>query len=305
MYEAIFEENETKGVYAISLVENPAMEDEWITLSEDIKDVKLAAIDDAKNILLGAVLIPNKRILRNINGNEFEMKLSEKTIEQLAHNFQKQSYQNNSTLEHELKLSDVSFVETWIVEDSLNDKSNAFGKTYPKGTWVAMSKVSDEVYAKAKSGEIKGFSIDGILKLNEVKFKNQMSMSTDAKSITDAIRDGFKAIFNEQKQDVKLEEDMPLEDMPIEKEMAEEFDMDGFKSMLEQFLASFKKEVEGKIETVKAEFSKENQNLKNENENLKVELSKAPEAAPIKHRGETLGVQLSSKGRMLELMRNK
>ena len=108
VYEAVYSDELLQGVYGISLVENPAMEDEWIALSEQPKEVHFAAVDDKKKLLLGAVLIPNKKIYRNIDGNEFYMTFSEDTIGKLAHDFIKDGFQNSSSAEHEVKLSDVA-----------------------------------------------------------------------------------------------------------------------------------------------------------------------------------------------------
>mgnify|MGYP003624451858 CR=1 FL=1 len=287
VYEAIFNEESVKGVYGISLVESPAIMEEWIMLTEQPKEIKFAAVDDTKNLLLGAVLIPEQRIYRNMDGNEFEMKFSADTIERLAHNFQKQSFQNNSSLEHETKLSDVTFAETWIVQDTENDKSNAFGKTYPKGTWVAMSKVSNEVYAKAKSGEIKGFSIDALLQLTEVKFKNEVNMSVETKSITDAIKEGFNALLGKTevaKEEVKLMDEPVMEEPKAEEEPAT--DVEALKEAIMGMLAEFSLSVDKKIEDVKVEFSTAKDVLVKENEDLKVELSKETEVEPLKTKGE-------------------
>ena len=292
VYEAIFNEESVKGVYGISLVESPAIMEEWIMLTEQPKEIKFAAVDDTKNLLLGAVLIPEQRIYRNMDGNEFEMKFSADTIERLAHNFQKQSFQNNSSLEHETKLSDVTFAETWIVQDTENDKSNAFGKTYPKGTWVAMSKVSDEVYTKAKSGEIKGFSIDALLQLTEVKFKNEVNMSVETKSITDAIKEGFNALLGKTevaKEEVKLMDEPVMEEPEAEEPKAEEepaTDVEALKEAIMEMLAEFSLSVDKKIEDVKVEFSTAKDVLVKENEDLKVELSKETEVEPLKTKGE-------------------
>ena len=302
LYDAVFNEESTQGVYGISLVESPAIMEEWVMLSEHPKEIKLAAIDDTKNLLLGAVLIPEQRIYRNMDGNEFEMKFSSDTIEKLAHNFQKQSYQNNSSLEHDTKLSDVTFAETWTVQDSNKDKSNAFGKTYPKGTWMAMSKVSDDVYAKAKSGEIKGFSIDALLQLTEVKFNNQVNMTVDLKSISDAIKDGFKTLLNEQKE-VEQVEAAPevVAEIETKAEEVEPFDAEQFKNDFKEMLAQFSANVDSKIEAVKVEFSNTKENLVKEKEALEVELSKTPEVAPMK--AVIKEVALTRQGRMLELIR--
>jgi hypothetical protein len=308
VYDAIFDEESTKGVYGISLVESPAIMEEWIMLTDHPKEIKFTAVDDVKNLLLGAVLIPEQRIYRNIDGNEFEMKFSAEVIEKLAHNFQKQSYQNNSSLEHETKLSDVTFVEQWIVENSENDKSNAFGKTYPKGTWVAMSKVSDEVYAKAKKGEIKGFSIDALLQLTEVNFKNDVNMNKDElKSFRDSLLGEIKTLFSKdsEKEEVKLM-DEPEMDEPKEKELEEDMpstEVEALKDAIMEMLAQFSVGVDKKIEAVKVDFSKVQESKDKQISDLKVELSKIPEGKAIKPKLEVANVQLTKQGELLELMR--
>ena len=307
LYDAIFNEESTKGVYGISLVESPAIMEEWVMLTEQPKQIKFAAVDDTKNLLLGAVLIPEQRIYRNMDGNEFEMKFSADTIERLAHNFQKQSFQNNSSLEHETKLSDVTFAETWIVQDSDKDKSNSFGKNYPKGTWVAMSKVSDEVYAKAKSGEIKGFSIDALLQLTEVNFKNDVNMNKDElKSFRDSLLGEIKTLFSKdsEKEEVKLMDEpemgKPEEDKP---EDAPATEVETLKEAIMEMLAQFSEGVDKKIEAVKVDFSKVQEVKDKEISDLKVELSKEPEGKAIKTKLEVADVQLTKQGELLELMR--
>jgi hypothetical protein len=303
LFNAVFDEDSTKGVYGISLVESPAIMEEWIMLSQHHKEISFSAVDDSKNLLLGAVLIPEQRIYRNMDGNEFEMKFSADTIEKLAHNFQKQSYQNNSSLEHDTALTDVTFVEQWIVEDPNNDKSSVHGKTYPKGTWMAMSKVSDEVYAKAKNGEIKGFSIDGILQLTEVKFKKEVSMNVDLKSISEAISNGFKTLLNEQKEEVKVvaEEVVAEVETPVLEE--ETFDAEAFKKDLEAVLAQFSASIDSKIEAVKVEFSEAKEVLVKENKDLKVDLAKEPEAEPMKTKPKKEAPK-TSEGGLVEFLNN-
>ena len=61
--ELILDENqEESGIEAISIVENPAIEEDFIALKSD--EIKLAEIDKEKKILMGALLIPNKPIYR-------------------------------------------------------------------------------------------------------------------------------------------------------------------------------------------------------------------------------------------------
>ena len=291
VYEAIFKEGENEGVYSLSVVENPAMEDMWIALSEHPQKIELAAVDEEKRLLLGAALIPNKRIYRNIDGNEFEMFFTEATIEKLAHSFMKNQNNNNSSLEHELKLEGMSVVEAWTVQDPLTDKSASYGKNYPKGTWVTMMKVdNDEMWNKAKNGEIKGFSIDALLGLQEIQLNT--NIKTESMTKQDFL-DAFKAIFSVEE---KVEEVEKIE--VVAQEVAEEvaeptMDLNALKEALTETLAQFSVSVDEKFEAFKVEFTNqlsekdvEIETKTKEVENLKVELDKQPESAAIKSNPE-------------------
>ena len=191
-YEAIYDPKITKGVFGISLVEKPAMEGNFLALSE--AEVKLSTINEDERILIGLVLEPNKPIYRDQDGEEFNVLFSENTIKELAFGFYKGGHQQNSTLEHNSKIQGVTFVESWIIEDSKNDKSAALGLSYPKVSWMATMKVdSDEIWNDyVKTGKVKGFSIDALVSLKEVNFKSNIKMS-DTKRIADAIKDGFES----------------------------------------------------------------------------------------------------------------
>ena len=182
-YLAKFNPKVNGGVYAISLVENPAMEGLFIALSKQ-EEIKFAEVDKEQRILMGLVLEPNKPVYRNQGGEEFNIVFSEDTIKELSHNFFKAGYQGNSTIEHKAdsKIQGVTFVESWIVEDSKIDKSANFGFSYPKGSWIATMKVdSDEVWNNyVKTGKVQGFSVDALLSLEEVKLsKNQTIEGVD------------------------------------------------------------------------------------------------------------------------------
>jgi len=182
-YQATFNPKLNGGVYAISLVENPAMEGLFIALSKQ-EEIKLAEVDKEQRILMGLVLEPNKAIYRNQGGEEFNIVFNEETIKELSHSFFKQGYQANSTIEHEAKnkIEGVTFVESWIVEDSKIDKSANFGFSYPKGSWIATMKVdSDEVWNDyVKTGKVQGFSVDAMISLEEVNLKTNIKMSKEA-----------------------------------------------------------------------------------------------------------------------------
>lgn len=185
-YEAVFNEFSVDGVFGISLVENPAMEGMFVALNKH-QEIKLKEIDKEQRILMGLVLEPNKPVYRNQNGEEFNIVFNEDTIKNLSYHFFKAGHQKNSTIEHQDKIEGVTFVESWIVEDSKKDKSSLYGFSYPKGSWLAIMKVdSDDVWNNyVKTGKVQGFSVDAMLELKEVNLKSEVNMS---KSILDALR---------------------------------------------------------------------------------------------------------------------
>ena len=156
-------EAEVYGIDAISLVENPAIESDFVALQED-KPILFAEMDKEKRIVMGAALIPDKPIYRrDADGSEFYVYFSKSTVRQASELFFKLGNQNSTTLEHEHTLHGLSVVESWIVEDKEQDKSKLYGLDVPVGTWMTSIKVdNDAVWSEwVKEGKVKGFSIEG------------------------------------------------------------------------------------------------------------------------------------------------
>ena len=176
----------SKGVFAISLVNAPATEETFIAMAKQEKIVKFAKVDEEQRILMGLVLQPDQLIYRvDEDGNEFEMFFSAETIKDFSQNFFQSGFQLNSKLEHDEPIEGVTFVESWLVENPKIDKSAAFGLEYPKGSWLVSMKVdNDDIWNNyIKTGELKGFSIDGMVELEEVTLKSNIQMSKNNKNI--------------------------------------------------------------------------------------------------------------------------
>jgi hypothetical protein len=160
--ELVIDENSEKnGINAVSVVLNPAIEENFIALAKH--EVELKEIDAEKRLLMGASLIPNKEIFRkDEQGNEFYIYFSEQTVRKASEMFFQNSKQNNATLNHDQKIEGMTVVESWIVDNPEMDKSKNYGFSFPKGTWVISMKVdNDEIWKEVKLGKVKGFSIEG------------------------------------------------------------------------------------------------------------------------------------------------
>ena len=159
--ELILDEESELGIEAISVVENPAIEEDFIALKS--QEFKLAEIDGERRILMGALLIPNKPIYRRNGEDEYYIYFSKDTVLKASQMYLMNSKQNNSTLEHQYELEGLSLVESWIVEDKVHDKSVKYGMDLPLGSWVGSVKVNnDQIWNEfVKTGKVKGFSIEG------------------------------------------------------------------------------------------------------------------------------------------------
>ena len=202
-YKAIFNKEETEGVFGISLVHDPAMQGQFIALSKE--KVKFSAVDEEKRILIGLVLEPNKPIYRNQNGLEFNIVFDEDTVKELSYNFFKASHHQNSSIEHDTPIEGVTFVESWIVDDVQKDKSAVYGLSYPKGSWIATMKVdSEEVWNKyVKTGEVLGFSIDAVIKLEEIKMDEKVELK-EAKTFLSQLSEALGLNKKEEVIEVKM-----------------------------------------------------------------------------------------------------
>jgi hypothetical protein len=149
-----------EGIYALSIVNQPAIESNFIALS---KNKVMLKVDEERRMLFGPVLIPNKEILRidEKTGEKYTIMFPPETIVMAQQMFFKKSHQNDHTYEHQFKIEGLTVVESWIKE-SEQDKSVHLGFDEPIGTLFFGTKVENEdAWARVKSGEVKGFSIEG------------------------------------------------------------------------------------------------------------------------------------------------
>lgn len=157
----LFVDDEDGGIDAISLVEYPAIEENFVALSK--QKIEMKTMNEEKRLVIGLALVPNKKIYRRQKGYEYNITFSEATVRKAAEKYLKSLKLHNATVEHEMEVGGVYMTESWIVEDTKKDKTALYGLQAPVGSWaVSMRIENDEVWAKVKAGEYLGFSIEGI-----------------------------------------------------------------------------------------------------------------------------------------------
>jgi hypothetical protein len=173
----IDENDDVSGIEAVSIVENPAIEEDFVALKN--QEFKFAEVNKEKRILMGAALIPNKPIYRKSEENEYYIYFSRDTVRKASELFFIRGNHNKSTLEHQMPLEGLVAVESWIVENKDKDKSSHYGMDMPLGTWMLSMKVlNDDVWENyVKTGKVKGFSIEGYFadKLERPNEPNELS----------------------------------------------------------------------------------------------------------------------------------
>lgn len=203
--------------FAISLVDEPAIESNWVSLKKE-KPIQVCLEKDDKHLLIGAVLIPDKPIYRNQDHEEFFLQFSSETIEKLAHDYLMSDRIYSFTQDHEDVADNVAIVESWI-KMSDNDKSKDYGIDVPNGSWLIAAKVENEdIWSRIKSGELNGFSVEALVNLDEIKLNKDKEMNAENEvkletvEINDSFWDKIKTIIAEA---------LGRTDQPVE-EVAEE-----------------------------------------------------------------------------------
>lgn len=182
VYNCLIDENteDQSGIYAISFVDVPANEIDFVTLAKQPKLERLNR-DSKKQILTGVVLRPDQLIYRNDLRGEYYIRFSAEEIEKIAQKMMRTGIAlQNTTHQHQNPLEGNFLTELWIVENPQHDKSQALGfADLPKGTLMCSYKIANKHYwdTQVMTGNVRGFSLEGF-------FFQEISNNKTIKSIT-------------------------------------------------------------------------------------------------------------------------
>ena len=190
----ISDESQEMTIDAISLVTNPAIEQDFVFFGKEKNNLTLAKIDEEKRMLVSPALIPNKQIYRyDANtDSDYYVFFSKDTVRQASELYLKHNNHHKATYQHEEDVTGVLTIESWIKEGD-QDKSKLYGFDLPDGTWFVKMKIeNDEMWNKIKSGELKGLSIEGY-------FINKMEKMGKQQFSNEDIRVAIKELLSGQK----------------------------------------------------------------------------------------------------------
>lgn len=163
VYQAyIFDEED--GIMKISLVDEPAVMVNFVTLAKNKTLQKYSIQNEEQHILLGVVMVANTPIYRyDERMGEYYIEYSKEVIKEMAEKFIKDGNANNINLQH-LDGTDVEGVN--LVELFIKDEENGISpigfENVPNGSLFAKYKVhSNSLWSAIKKGEFNGFSLEG------------------------------------------------------------------------------------------------------------------------------------------------
>jgi hypothetical protein len=168
-------DDEMEGMNAISLVESPAVEHDFICFSKDKEPVKMK-FDNSKHIITGVVALADTPIYRyNEKIGEYYVVFSKETILKMVEKYSKDGLFNSVNLQHD----DDSFVDgIYMYESYITNKDRGINpkefEDIPDGSWVCSFKVENEdLWNQIINGDkLNGFSLQGMFELEE-RFENQ------------------------------------------------------------------------------------------------------------------------------------
>ena len=161
------------GLNAISLVENPAVEVDFLAFAKDESAV-LQFADEERHIITGIALLADTPIYRIApDGTEYYVRFTKDCIRQLVEKYFKFGLTNSVNIEHKDNqfVDGVTMLESYIIDKERGICPSEFASA-PDGSWVVSYKVSNlDVWSKIKSGEVKGFSVQGLFHIIETKLE--------------------------------------------------------------------------------------------------------------------------------------
>ena len=215
-----------QGIDATALVENPAIQRNWMAFKEH-KDFKFKTHNEEKRILAGALMVADFPMYRNMNGKEFFVKFSSETIEQLADRMVLNNKLTAFNFEHDSKkeLADMHIQQFFIINTELGmDTPKGFDEL-PNGSLFAFVKVNNEQVWNdyVKTGIVKGFSIEGNFAtkeefseqqiIKELEQINKISNMSEALKKLNELTDKLKAKFSSEvapTEEPKKEEEVKM-----------------------------------------------------------------------------------------------
>lgn len=149
----------------IGLVDKPAIEKNFLAFNDDRSKLRFS-VNEEKRIISGPAMIADMPIYRRDEKlGEYLVVFDKKAIQCIVEKFSAKGYLKNFNLFHDeqQQVDDVVIYNSFISDSSIGIAPMQGFEDCADGTWFISAKVNnDAVWEKVKSGDIKGFSVEGL-----------------------------------------------------------------------------------------------------------------------------------------------
>lgn len=160
----------------ISLVDEPAILVDWQMFN---KQVKFSA-DTDRRLIMGPLMIATMPIYRrDTERGEYYVVFDKDEIYKIVQKFFRNGLTSNFNIMHgDDRADNIYLIESFIIDESRGVKAPEAFKDLPEGSWLATVKVdNDKVWQEfIKTGELKGFSIQGLFSYEKVSDTPQSTL---------------------------------------------------------------------------------------------------------------------------------
>jgi hypothetical protein len=207
--ELFVDENQDAILQSISVVDKPAIEREFMYFSENGRQMLYFQEDEDQRIVVSPAMIPDKMIPRKDDktGEIYYVYFSAETIAKASEYLMKYNKQSHSNINHQRVYSEDMYVmESWIKESEMDKSTNYGFGDLPVGTWFVKFRIlNDAAWAKIKSGELRGLSVEGDFLLGTEKYmRKEFSKYKTKYSI---VRAKYKRVYKGLSDEEKMKMD--------------------------------------------------------------------------------------------------
>lgn len=189
--------NEETGMFAISLVDDPAVECDFMYFNDEKKPMLFSVQDEEKRIVRGVIMECDKLIYRRTpDGFEYYITFDEPTIRIMAQKYLADGFQNNVDTMHDGNLVNGVELVQWFISDKENGVNPAgFENVNDHSLFAEFHVLNDEIWGAIKDQTFRGFSLAGFFEPVEVQMQNNKKSNTKEMSKLEKIRTALQNIL--------------------------------------------------------------------------------------------------------------
>ena len=180
VYEALIT-SEDDGIVTISLVDEPAVESDFVCFSKDAGKQLFTLKDTSERLITGCLMKADTPIYRNDNGYEYYIVFSKETIKKMAQKMLSDGTFKNIDTQHNGELlpqGALTLMELYIKDSNKGIDPNFVD--IPDGSLMSTFRIDNEsIWQECVEGDyLNGFSLEGFFETKQIDFSKNKQNKT-------------------------------------------------------------------------------------------------------------------------------